>query len=100
MNFKNVHCELLPLSHIIAWIIASSAFPMTVAANASPQTFQRVKSFKTHRKGPIFSDEIRSAGSGEGRSRYLRKLMKEKMKRIYPRLATKKFSAEHMKQIQ
>jgi hypothetical protein len=67
----------------------------------SPDTFQRVKSFtETHRKGPIFSDEIRSAGPGEGRSRHLKKLVKEKMTRIYPRLATKKFSAEEMKEIQ
>jgi DNA-binding protein len=99
--FQNAFKPAIEIKSPDKYSLAFMTYNPPFQRNASPDTFQRVKSFtETHRKGPIFSDEIRSAGPGEGRSRHLKKLVKEKMTRIYPRLATKKFSAEEMKEIQ
>jgi len=69
----------------------------------SPDTFQRVASFsELHTKGPIFSEELKATAvqAGEGRNRHLQKIVKEKMTKIYPKLAEKKFSVANLADLQ
>jgi hypothetical protein len=63
----------------------------------SPDTFQRVTSFsELHRKGPIINDipkDVALTVVPDSRNKHLQALVKEKMTRIYPKLAVEKFSS-------
>ncbi len=58
---------------------------------ASPDTFLPIPKFtEVHRKGPVFSEEVKQ-DAADSRNRFLQKIVKEKMTKIYPKLAAKKF---------
>jgi hypothetical protein len=63
----------------------------------SPDTFQRITSFsELHRKGPTINDipkDVSLTVVPDSRNKHLQTLVKEKMTRIYPKLAVKKFSS-------
>jgi hypothetical protein len=56
-----------------------------------PDPHEKPKSFaEANRKGPIIPTE-RNPADGSARNEHLAKIVKEKMTRIYPKLASKKF---------
>lgn len=57
-----------------------------------PDATEKLKSFaEVNKKGPIFSTERTSSDNASARNRHLTNIVKEKLQRIYPKLASKKF---------
>ena len=66
----------------------------------SPDTFLPPQEFiKMNTKGPFFSEVVKES-TGDSRNKHLETIVKEKMTKIYPRLATKKWTAQELQDIE